>query len=180
MKLTFITSVSILILFSCRRSTNKKTVDLQSLITGSKIIDTAVQNYRLPAVNINSIINFLDNNDDLEDSIIGYEGRQSGSYLNFCQIKRYATDSMLVLMTYKHNPKLRVYGMWALTERNPSLALFHLKRLQKDDATVMHRSGCTAMDTQVNYLIASRFDTSLVSIKPDKKSRYLKYHISVK
>lgn len=112
----------------------------------------------------NSFIIALNNDNPIEDKHIGYGGGESDSYKYFQQLKNYAPDSTLLRLTYHNNPKMRVYGMWALTERNRKLAKQQLYRFINDRSMVVYQSGCLGLSYSVSSLVLSQFEPRDVEI----------------
>lgn len=134
-------------------------------------------NKPLPPSDVNTLISLLDNNLPLESKYTGLAGEESLTYANYESLKRNASDSILLKLTYHPNPKIRVYAMWALKDNNEELAIKQLPRLCKDNKIIDFESGCMTMPESVNYLIASQFDTSIVSIRSKYINGNLKYEI---
>ena len=128
----------------------------------------------------NMLISTLNTSSTLEDANIGYTGENSLSYGYYLRLKEIASDSVLVALTYHKNPKIRVYGMWALAENNNKLAMLQMKRLQHDQATVMYQSGCTTMPESVCALAARNFDTSEVKVYYTGKNGFLYAEVALK
>jgi hypothetical protein len=122
---------------------------------------------------VNMLMNTLNTNSTLEDEHIGFTGENSPSYTYYQRLEEIATDSELVLLTHHSNPKMRVYGMWALAKKNKKLALLQMKRLKHDQATVMYQSGCITMPDWVCALAARNFDTAEVKVMYKSKHHYL-------
>jgi len=128
----------------------------------------------------NYLISLLDNSCDLESSRIGIEGKKSQSYPIFERLCVIATDTTLIRLTKHSNPKIRIYSMWALTDKNKQLALAQMKILKNDRASVIYKSGCISIPEKVCWLIASKFDSSEVLLKPKINKNYLDYDIIIK
>jgi hypothetical protein len=128
----------------------------------------------------NYLVSLLDNSNDLESSRIGIEGKKSQSYPIYERLCAIATDTTLLRLTKHSNPKIRVYSMWALTNKNRQLALTQMKLLKNDQTSVVYHSGCITMTEKVCLLIASKFDSSEVLLKPKKDTHYLDYDIVIK
>ena len=150
--------VILICLFSISCKEVKKSANTPAMSLGKKI------NLDIPRypeglfVNVNSIVEYLDNNEALEGRRIGYGSRESESYKVFVLLKKHAKDSTLLRLTLHSNPKLRVYGMWALTDRNKELALRQLYRFKRDNAVVQYFEYCTSMPESVSSLVLSHFD----------------------
>lgn len=128
----------------------------------------------------NYLVSLLDNSNDLESSAIGIEGKESKSYPIYERLCAIATDTTLLRLTRHSNPKIRVYSMWALTNKDRKLALTQMKLLKNDRANVTYQSGCISMTAKVCWLIASKFDSSEVLLEPKKNTHYLDYDIVIK
>lgn len=128
----------------------------------------------------NYLVSLLDNSNELESAGIGIEGRRSQSYPIFERFCAIVSDTTLVRLTKHTNPKIRVYSMWALTNKNKQLALTQMKLLKNDKANVVYTSGCSSMTEKVCWLIASKFDSSEVVLIPKKNTKYLDYDIVIK
>jgi len=128
----------------------------------------------------NYLVALLDNSSELQSERIGIEGNRSDSYPIYKRLCVIASDTTLLLLTKHKNPKIRVYSMWALTNKNRQLALTQMKQLKNDNETVVYRAGCTMMTEKVAWLTAFKFDSTEVVILPKKNSKYLDYDIMIK
>ena len=128
----------------------------------------------------NYLVSLLDNSKNLESSRIGIEGKKSQTYPIYERLCAIATDTTLLRLTNHSNPKIRVYSMWALTNKNKQLALTQMKLLRNDGSNVIYQSGCISMTEKVCWLIASKFDSSEVVLKPKKNKDHLDYDIIIK
>jgi hypothetical protein len=88
---------------------------------------------------------------------VGIGAEESLVFANYESLKRNASDSILLKLTYHKNPKLRVYAMWALAEKNKALAIKQLNRLSKDTKILDFKCGCIITPETVNDLVASQF-----------------------
>jgi len=123
-------------------------------------------------IDLNAVIKLLDDSSALEAKYIGIAGSNSLMYSQYECIKLNAPDSLLLALSYHKNPKLRVYAMWALTDRNKALAIAQLPRFSRDTTTVYFRSGCMTTNDVVNRLSVSQFERTEVQItKTDKMGR---------
>ena len=107
-----------------------------------------------------SLIKALDNNTILEDEHIGFVGEPSTTYQLFQQLARNASDTTLVQLAYHRNPKMRVYGMWGLIQRDRRLATLLFVRIKYDSEHVTYYSGCTICSLPVCKLVEGRLLTS--------------------
>jgi hypothetical protein len=128
----------------------------------------------------NYLVALLDNSSELESERIGIEGKRSDSYPIYKRLCAVASDTSLLRLTNHKNPKIRVYGMWALTSINRQLALTQMKKLINDNCIVVYRTGCTTMAQKVSWLAASRFNSTEVVMLPRNNSKYLDYNIVIK
>ncbi|RYE54742.1 MAG: hypothetical protein EOP48_11655 [Sphingobacteriales bacterium] len=109
---------------------------------------------------LGQLIKSLDDSSTLEYERVGFVGRLSRSYQYFLELNKIATDSVLVALTNHPNPKMKMYGMWALVEKNRSLALQQFKRLKKDTSKITSISGCLMLTLPLNYMAAHLFDST--------------------
>ena len=147
---------------SCNHSQgNKVPVNKQPVLA---LID---HNAKEPACykDANWLIASLENDGPLEAEHIGFEGRASTTYPFYKHLCLVAVDTTFLRLTYLANPKMRVYGMWGLIEKNKKLALQRMRELKNDQTTIEYISGCTTLPEPVNALMASHFDSTEVSIK---------------
>jgi hypothetical protein len=96
----------------------------------------------------------------LEAEHIGFVGEPSTTYPLFEQLAKYASDTVLVQLTYHGNPKMRVYSMWALIQRNKRLATLLFERIKYDSAYVTYHSGCIICPIPVSMLVDGRLYAS--------------------
>jgi len=78
---------------------------------------------------------------------------------------------MLIKLTTHMNPNIRVYAIWALKERNDSLAAIQFQKLGNDTATVTYYSGDVGMTTSVADLLSSSFQKQSGQTKYDKSKK---------
>lgn len=72
---------------------------------------------------------------------IGIDGKVSGSYSVYEQFKALASDSLLIQLLQDSSPKMRVYSMWALSERNNKLAKTKSYLFDSDSTLVEFQEG---------------------------------------
>ncbi len=125
----------------------------------------------------NEIVSFLNDSSDLESKGIGLEGRYSERYAQFERLSEIASDTTLLRLTHHSNSKIRVYAMWALIEKNRSLALKELPRFKNDNSTVIYYSSDTKSPMPVSLLVAGRFEPSETKIKYVDSSGFLKIKV---
>lgn len=121
----------------------------------------------------NWLIASLENDGSLEAEHIGFEGRESTTYPFYKHLCLVAADTTFLRLTHLANPKIRVYAMWGLAEKNKKLALQRMKELKNDDVSVIYITDCITMPEPVNGLMASRFDSTEVYIKYKSVKGYL-------
>ena len=160
-----------MLFFSCS-DTPKTKYEVTNLIIDNQVKDSTRQfnpplilipNYRplrskpKPSSDVNVLIHSIDNSLPMECRFVGLGAEESLVYANYESLKRNASDSILLKLTYHKNPKLRVYAMWALTEKNKALAIKQLTRLSKDSKTLYFKCGCETAPESVNDLVTSQF-----------------------
>ena len=105
------------------------------------------------------LVNLLNDTGDIETRRIG-NGTYSEVYARFERLKEIAPDTTLLRLTFHINPKIRVYAMWALAEKNKTLALKELPRFKKDSFAIMYFSGDSKTSEPVSFLVMSYFDST--------------------
>lgn len=120
--------------------------------------DKSEFSYLNDSIDVNYLVSILDNSNDIEAASIGLEGRKSETYAISEKLSAIASDTTLVRLTKHKSPKIRVYSMWALIEKNKQLASTQIKRLKQDQATVVYKSGCIIDTTKVCWLLGAKFD----------------------
>lgn len=112
------------------------------------------------------LIALLDNSNPLEDRYFGFSSEyKSASFPIYRRLCYVADDTTLLRLSYHTNPKIRVYAMWALTEKNKQLALQRMKELKNYDSGIIYMSDCLTTPEPANFLMASHFDSTEVLIK---------------
>jgi len=119
----------------------------------------------------NKLVGWLTNFKDIEAEHIGFTGTKSTSYPIYKRLCAIATDTMLIRLTTHMNPNIRVYAIWALKERNESLAAIQFQKLGNDTTTVTYYSGDVGMTTSVADLLSSSFQKQSGQTKYDKSKK---------
>ncbi|MFT3705548.1 MAG: hypothetical protein QM802_24475 [Agriterribacter sp.] len=125
----------------------------------------------------NYLVALLNDSTEIEAERIGFTGEKSVSYQIFKRLSFISSDTALLQLTKHKNPKIRVYAMWALTEKNRQLALMRMDQLKNDNETVIYSTGCIILPEKVAWLIASKFDTTEVNMLPKRNSGYLDFDV---
>ena len=163
----------IIILFSCHDFSSKDKSSHKTFISINTKNEIGTLHTAKKIDDVNTLIALLNDSSDLEAEQIGFTGKPSKSYKYFERLTEIAKDSTLLRLTYHTNPKLRIYGMWALANKNKELALEQIKRLKKDKTSVIYYSGCIKMDLPLSYLALAHFDSSDMKIKFTSNKGYL-------
>lgn len=162
-----------LTLFACREETQTTTAASIPVIgpwSGNEV-KTA------PIKNVDALIALLNTTSILEGKSPGFTGEPSTSYTHFQQLQEIADDSILLRLTYHDNPKMRVYGMWGLSIKNPALAEKQLDRFFNDPAELTYRNGCISMGLPIFEIATSEIDSNILA-KHRSKMMKIKYGLS--
>jgi hypothetical protein len=112
----------------------------------------------------NYLIALLDNPSKLKGAYIGWGGSPSHSYAIYERLSLIASDTSLLRLTTHNNPKLRVYGMWGLANKNRQLALSCMKALKNDQTKLVYHSGCIIFQTTVAEVCKASFDSTELAL----------------
>ena len=167
-----------IILISCRDSPSKGVSSSKTSSPLNLENDKEGLGYISQIDDVGKLITLLNDSSDLEDEHIGFTGMASTSYAYFKRLTEIAADTTLLRLTYLANPKLRIYGMWALTTKDKKLALEQVNRIKNDKTSVIYFSGCTKIPLPLCYLALTRFDSADVKIKFKSSNGYLDIEVA--
>jgi hypothetical protein len=128
----------------------------------------------------NRLINLLNTKSPLEAEHIGSLGERSFSYAVYQRLCAIASEQTLLRLTYHANPKMRVYGMWALIKKNKTLAFQRMREMRDDQATIEHITGCITMPYTVSWLAGSRFDDPRIEDKVIERNGQVEFIVLIK
>ena len=114
---------------------------------------------------VDSVIRCLAADSVVRDRHVGFTGSQCGTYAHFIRLKEIATDTTLLSLLESNNPVLRVYGYWALIDRNYPKGEALLSIAKNDPARVHYMSGCIMAPLPVADIVNMRWNDNHSAVK---------------